>query len=218
MTKSLKFQTMRKILVQHVNYSFIEDINIDYYTELALWVLELIDCSPNGVSGINEAHLMERVENKQYLNEMYKQQAIYIATMLINIKFERRSSPSKGITAICDCGGKCLLESNTLNQRNKQRVGLIYHRCTVCGKSASVHKGDMWPNGNFVSSSFRIELLGIHAIINRLCAELNVTKRQLHLKIGNKVRSSESVCHVGLVSPSNISTYRSALLSMSPSH
>lgn len=216
MSKSQKFQAMRRILIEHLNYSFIEDVNVDYYTELALWVLSLSNHSHNDFNVLDNDLLITKVEESSYLNEMYKQQAMYIARMLLNIKYDCRSPSAKNIVAICDCGGRCILESNSLNQRNNRRTGLIYQRCTGCGKSASVHKGDMWPSGNFVNSVFRIELLGIHAMINRICAELNINKRQLYLKVGNKIRSSESVCHVGLISPGNLSVYRDALLAISP--
>lgn len=169
---------MRKQLIEHLKKSGINKVDLDYYLSLMRTLFNLLNLEEGQFNSIVETKLFSVVKELDLPVKQYKQEMEYVANMMVQIKHNLTSKPSKELTVMChSCGN------------NSVFTGKGY-RCEACGSCTGCHEGDNWPIGLVVPLSIKNQQRNILGQCKEVAKSKGITIRIVMMRIAKNLRNT----------------------------
>lgn len=177
------YKVIRQDIIKHLKFSGIRDVSLDDYVGIAVWIFSLVKARVGSFEDLPE-DLVEIVMNQKFALSHQKEQANYIANLLLNIKNNVKSKPCEGLTVKCDvCNAFSLLtKSHTSGHHNSY----IYY-CENCDATVKAHNGDKWPVGTLTQSHVHKLRTELNRKVENLSSP-SVSKRALLIRVAKRIR------------------------------
>lgn len=189
---------LRARIIGHLQTSGIKSVDTDLYFQIAVKCFSSTGTEIGNFEKL-PLELVDLIEEQHFPLKEYRDKAIYISKMLLNIKNNICSDASFGVSVQCpDCGRFCALAARNNHSGGEQES--FYYHCT-CGNSVNAHRGDKWPQGVPASYQIRLKRNEIQKRIFEMTkSNRSISKKWLLGKVAKVIRSpSNDIAQVGMI-------------------
>ena len=187
-------KSLEKILIKHLQYSNISNIDFKEYLIIAEYCI--IKCHANIFS---DAELKAFFQSKHVakMNQTQLDKVLYVLQLFNDWKNDKLSEKCKGITVYCNyCHAIAdLVDSEVVYGSSKGNIYLC-SEYPVCDAYVGVHKGDNWPLGTLANKELRASRNRLHILFDKLWKNEKLTRTEAYTLLQKRMKLTPLKTHI----------------------